>query len=203
MLWPVPFPKAKQRRRWRVFVYALMVLIVVGLLFLLHLVSAIQSSQDMAKRVEMARRVVDFQLPTGYALTSALYTFHPRFFVLTHEETDQKIRVMERRGWARDRTPDQFQSRFGHPGQWIDRPGLGYRSILVERQGQLSPASGTVPYVVGLLGSGEQRAERGLVACLYNSSTDKSIYVFSSAAAEVFDPTQALRFIDSLAPNVR
>ena len=181
-----------------------MALIVLGLLWLLHLVSAIQSSNsDPYKRWEMANRVISFEVPQGYELTSALYSYHPRFFVLTQKESLQKIRVMRKPWWFKDRTPEEFESRFFHPGQWIRKPGLGYRSILVEQTGEVSKDDFKVPYVVGILASDQPDVEHAFIACLYQSSTDQSYTLFSSAPAEVFNITEVLDFTEQLAGKLR
>ena len=179
-------------------VYGLMVFIVLVLLLLLHLLSAIQDSRDPKRRVELARKVVSFDLPEGYALTAALYAIHPHFFVLTNVETGQKIRVVERRWWARHRTPDQFQEKFGHPGRRVSQPGLGYRAIQVNRQGEIETSGLKVPFVAGVLEAPGAEIEQGLLACVYDPGRNKALWVFGSAPAEVFNPTEVLLLTASL-----
>lgn len=192
-------------KRWNWALYAIMVFIVAGLLWLLYQLSAIQASQSPERRLEAARRLVAFQAPKGYLLTSALYTLHPRFFVLTRPETGQRIRVTERRWWAKARTPEEFREKFWHPGRWVEHPaGFGYSRLLVEATGELEADSLPVPYAIGTLDARrETPEEKALVACLYDAGEDRSIYVFATAPAEVFSPTEVIRFTSSLAPVKR
>jgi len=201
-----PRPVQRVRKKWwNALLYSIMTGIVLALLLLLHLVAVIQDgNNNPLRRREMALKVVPFKIPAGYELTSAVYAIHPRFFVLTQEETGQKIRVMERRWWAKSRTPEEFVRRFGHPGRWIEKPGMGYTKILVEEAGTLqspSPAS-PVPYVTGVLSSDSAGAEKGLLACLYNPNSDYSVFLFSSASAEVFCTTEALDLAKQIAASL-
>ncbi len=188
-------------KRWNWVLYSIMVFIVVGLSWLLYQLSAIQASQSFERRVKAARRLMAFELPEGYQLTSALYTLHPRFFVLTQRETGQRIRVSERRWWTRARTPEGFREKLWQPGQWVEKPaGFGYDKMLVEATGELDAGGLPVPYAIGTLPSNpEDSPERAVVACLYNERENKSIYVFASAPAEVFNTTEVIRFASSLA----
>lgn len=179
--------------------------IVLALLLLLYLVAVIQDgNNNPLRRREMALKVVPFKLPAGYELTSAVYAIHPRFFVLTQEETGQKIRVMERRWWAKSRTPEEFSRRFAYPGRWIEKPGMGYDKILIEEAGTLQvPSPGRpVAYVTGVLSAESAGAEKGLLACLYNPNSDYSVFLFSSAPADVFNATEALVLAEQLAASL-
>lgn len=188
-------------KRWNWALYSIMVFIILGLLWLLYQLSAIQASQSPERRLEAARRLMVFQAPEGYVLSSALYTLHPRFFVLTRRGGGQRIRVSERRWWTKARTPEGFREKFWHPGEWVEHPaGFGYSRMLVEATGELEAGPLLVPYAIGLLSSNpETPREKALVACLYHEGEDKSIYVFASAPAGVFDPTEVARFTSSLA----
>jgi len=203
MLTDTPKQSSRKQRWWNLLLYSIMVLIVMGLLLLLHLVSVIQNSNhDPVKRRAMANRIVAFNSPQGYRLTSAVYAIHPRFFVLTREDNGQKIRVVQQRWWSRNRTPAQFRKRFDHPGQWVKKPGLGYDSILVEQFEQLESDGFSIPYLIGVLSSSQDSAERGYLACLHNPDTDESLLVFSSAPSETFNATEALDFTRDLAKEI-
>ncbi len=202
---PNPVSRARRRPRWLTAVlYGGMVLVIFNLLIILNLLNRIQESKDFKTRIKMAHQVSHFFPPEGYELTSALYTIHPRFFVLTHTDTGQKIRVMEKRWWFLTRTPEEFREKFWRPGQWVRKPGLGYRRILIEETGMANWAKGEFPYIVGTLGSGGKDEsgpeDKGLVGCIYDATADKSLYLFSSAPASVFNVTHTLELAESMIP---
>lgn len=179
--------------------YSVMALIVLGLILLLHLVSSIQDARSPSRRWELARRVIYFQLPESYELTSALYALHPHFFVLTHVETGQKIRVMERRWWTKVRTPEEFRKKFHRLNEWVDKPaGFGYPNMLVKSFGEVKAENTDIPYAIGLFGSKDRQHEEGLVACFYDPESRKSIFVMGTAPAGVFNATETLHFLTTL-----
>ena len=187
-------------QRWRnAGLYLLMVFIILGLLLILHVVDAMQDTQFGERRVEVAYKVSGFELPSGYELTTAIYAIHPHFFVLTNPGNQQKIRVYERRWWTKHRTPEGFKEKFFHPQESIRKPGLGFDSIVIEQTEIMKTQMGQIPYVTGqLFSSSGENNQDGLLACIYNDTTGKSIRVFASAPPEVFESTPALELIESL-----
>ena len=75
---------------------------------------------------------------------------------------------------------------------------MGYQSMQVEKSGEVTASGLRVPFVIGPLSAKGLQGDRGLAACLYHPVKDKSLYVFASAPAEVFDPSATLEFAQSL-----
>jgi len=151
---------------------------------------------DPAKRSELAARLLDFEEPEGYRLTSAVHMAVSRFAVLSNGGNGQRIKISQNR-FGGDRKPDTFREIYFQIGRTIRRYRNlgGFDRITVSATGELEAGGHACPFVQGRLEPGTQEGEVILVYCPH---TDKSYTVVASAPSGAYSEAETRELLGSI-----
>jgi len=170
---------------------------VLTLLALIYLAVGVTRGLDNPKtRRELAARLVHFEIPEGYRLSSAVYMAVSRFAVLLNDKTGQRIRISEPRLGAENR-PGGFLDTYGKVGSTVRRYRNlgGFDEIVIEATGEIVIGGHRCPFVKGVFLPGEEKGELFLLFC---PVTGKAYTIVASAPRGRYDPEETREWLATI-----
>jgi uncharacterized protein (UPF0248 family) len=150
-------------------------------------------------KLRVAQSIVHFNPPPGYQISFAVNDIFSRLVVWDSLTTSQRI-TLNRVYWKTERKPEGFARKYNHPGKIVKLKKTTFTGIenpqvieysTLRKEKQIVPFA-RVEYIVN------KTTYRGMIFCYYDKSSNRTLFVESSAPKDIFNENEVIPLVLSL-----
>jgi hypothetical protein len=154
---------------------------------------------NQEKKLRVAQSIIHFTPPPGYQISFAVNDIFSQLVVWDSLVTSQRI-TLNRVYWKTERKPEGFARKYNHPGKIIRLKKTTFTGIEnprviefsnLKKEGYIVPFV-RVEYIVN------KTTYRGMILCYFDKSSNRTLFVESSAPKEIFNDNEVFNLVLSL-----